>query len=92
MKVAPEFLSDVVRSVATAAVTERFTEGQLEKAWRITQGFSTGLMFLARERCARLHERGLLELAPGPRGGRGWKFTELARERYSDCFEKQPKG
>ena len=58
----------------------------VEQFWRIGQGFSTGLMQLARERCTRLHERGLLELVPGPRGGRGWKFTALARERYSDCF------
>lgn len=91
MKVAPEMLSDLVRAVASAAAASRFTEGQLEQAWRSGQGFSTGLMQLARERCARLHERGLLELVPGPRGGRGWKFTALARERYSDCFE-QPKG
>jgi len=92
VNVAPEILSDVVRDVAAAAATERFTEGQLEKAWHITEGFSTGLMLLARERCTRLHERGLLELMPGPRGGRGWKFTALARERYSNCFVKQPKG
>lgn len=91
MKVAPEPLSEVVRDVAAVAATERFTEGQLELAWRMTQGFSRGLMQLARERCARLHDKGLLELVPGPRGGRGWKFTELARERYSASFT-QPKG
>ena len=86
MKVAPELLSEAVKAVAVVAAADRFTESQLEKAWRIGQGFSTGLMQLARERCTRLHERGLLELVPGPRGGRGWKFTALARERYSDCF------
>ncbi|WP_304350822.1 hypothetical protein [Comamonas testosteroni] len=88
MKVAPEPLSEVVRDVAAVATTERFTEGQLELAWRMSQGFSRGLMQLARERCARLHDKGLLELVPGPRGGRGWKFTALARERYSDSFKK----
>lgn len=86
MKVAPEMLSDEVKAVAAVTAADRFTEGQLEQAWRIGLGFSTGLMQLARERCTRLHERGLLELVPGPRGGRGWKFTALARERYSDCF------
>lgn len=86
MKVAPEMLSDAVKAVAAVAAADRFTEGQLEQAWRIGRGFSTGIMLLARERCTRLHERGLLELVPGPRGGRGWKFTALARERFSDCF------
>ncbi len=86
MKVAPDMLSAVVRDVALVATAERFTEGQLEKDWRIGRGFNAGLMQLARDRCARLHKSGLLELVPGPRGGRGWKFTALARELYSDCF------
>lgn len=79
-------LSDAVTAVATVAAADRFTEGPLEQARRIGQSFGTGLMQLARERCTRLHKRGLLELVPGLRGGRGWKFTALARERFSDCF------
>lgn len=38
MKVAPEMLSDVVKAVAAVTAADRFTEGQLEQAWRIGQG------------------------------------------------------
>lgn len=66
----------------------RFTEADLEKAWRIGRHYSFGLMQLARQRCERLHGKGLLASVPGSRGGRGWEFTRLAQEQYPDLFSR----
>lgn len=86
MKVAPEYLSDAVAAVASACPAGRFTEADLEQAWRIGRHFSFGLMQLARQRCERLQGKGLLASVPGPRGGRGWEFTRLAQQHYPDLF------
>lgn len=85
MRVPPEILSEVVHDVATVApYGTRMTVASLERAWRVGREHSWGLIQLARARCERLENAGLLARSTGPRGGAGWEWTRLACERYPE--------
>jgi hypothetical protein len=86
MQIAPESLRDAAADIAKHYPSGRFTATELERTWRIGRHYSFGLASLARERCERLCQRGLLDRVPGPRGGAGYAFNASARERWPELF------
>lgn len=85
MRIAPESLRDAADN-AKHYPSARFTAIEFERAWRTGRHYSFGLASLARERCGRLCERGLLDRVPGARGGAGYAFNTGARERWPELF------